>query len=133
MNDDLADVGLEPGTRERDVYESAALVRLSAQTRAKILGVEVEGKAWDLMVDAFLARLEPANPLLPMIPMEGAVLESLDPVVIAGLVVVIPDTHGQGVVLELSAEGLKRVRRLFTVMAREQVRLGAAGDASAPH
>ncbi|WP_156840377.1 hypothetical protein [Novosphingobium aquimarinum] len=133
MSNDMPDASPEPRPRDRQVYESAAAARRTAEKRAKILGVEVEGKAWDLMVDAFLAGLEPADPVMPMIPIEGAVLESLDPLVIAGLVVVVPDASGHAVILELSAEGRKRVRRLFTMMAREQGRLAPAGETAATH
>jgi hypothetical protein len=112
--------------RDRDVFEVANRMRRSIGKRAAVIGMPVEGKAWDLMVEAFLADLEPRNGLRAQIPLDGTVLESLDPLVIAGLVVVIPDAQTGGVELELSAEGRKRVQRLFAAMAREEARLNAA-------
>lgn len=119
--------GLAPDRqRGRDVYHSARMMRRAIAKRAAILGVVIDGTAWDLVVEAFLSGIEPRTSLKPVVPMDGAVLESLDPLVIAGLVAVIPDALAGGVVLELSAEGRRRVRRLFAAMAREEVRLAAA-------
>lgn len=112
--------------RDRDVFDTASRMRRSIGKRAAILGMPVEGTAWDLVVEAFLADLKPRDSLRARVPMDGAVLESLDPLVIAGLVVVIPDAQGGGVMLELSDEGRRRVQRLFAAMAREEARLERA-------
>ncbi|PEQ14387.1 hypothetical protein B2G71_01970 [Novosphingobium sp. PC22D] len=109
------------------MFDLAMAARKSARRRREIVGASLDGEAWELLVEAFLARLGRRRDALPLVPERGALREALDPVVCAGLAVLLPAQEEGGVRLELSAEGRKRFRRYFATMARDEAQAAALG------